>query len=597
MNALVSRTEFWVLALAAAAFLALFWALRGAPMGQAAALEDEESPRAGYRDRVIAAVCAGLLLVIAGAYIALTYGIPWSIPPFAAGFAIVLTLIVFNQRYRHASPALRRTLDVSNTAMTATLVAGILIVVNVLAFRYGGHAIDFTRERAFSLHPITLSQMAALNRPVVFTLFTGSSQNARLASDRMRQLLGLYRAANPQRIRVTSIDPYREPEQYESIAKRIPDVAVMQAGGVLIEYGEGEKSSHIVVRNNDLFEIVPSGGAAGMESQFRGEDAITSALISLREEKKPKIVFTTGHGEPALNELDPSKFLGIGLWKARLNALGADVVEVNLLNEDIPKEASLLVIAAPKTPIKADEAAKIQQFVDAGHPALVLIGGQERSGLEDLLRSYNVEVGKGMVVDRRWCYSGRIYLVYVPTGSAIRHPIVESLMRRSVLMAGPTPLKILGASGSAAANPKVVAAPILRTSTESWAESDVSKQPVRFDKGADEKGPLTVGVAVADRPAAGSSAEGAPRLVVFSSGGMADNAAFGIEPTNLDLLMNAVSWLRGRSDMQGISPKTHVILTLQANPILRFRLIMVPTVMAVILILGLGLATYLARHE
>src|SRR5262245_31674629 len=121
MSTFLSRTEFWVLALAGAAFLALYWALRGAPIGQATEDEGEEAPRASYRDRVIAAVSAGLLLVMAGAYLALTRGVPWSIPPFAAGFGIVLTLVAFNRRYRHASPALRRTLEFSNTALTATL--------------------------------------------------------------------------------------------------------------------------------------------------------------------------------------------------------------------------------------------------------------------------------------------------------------------------------------------------------------------------------------------------------------------------------------------------------------------------------------------
>ena len=78
---------------------------------------------------------------------------------------------------------------------------------------------------------------------------------------------------------------------------------------------------------------------------------------------------------------------------------------------------------------------------------------------------------------------------------------------------------------------------------------------------------------------------------------MAGNPFLEVEPTNLDLLMNAIHWLRGQSEMGGIAPKTHVALTLSADPILRTRLILVPTVMAVLLIIGLGLTTYLARKE
>ena len=78
---------------------------------------------------------------------------------------------------------------------------------------------------------------------------------------------------------------------------------------------------------------------------------------------------------------------------------------------------------------------------------------------------------------------------------------------------------------------------------------------------------------------------------------MADNLFLVEEPTNLDLLMNAINWLRGQAELGGIAPKSHVALTLAADPVLRTRLVLVPTVMAVLLIIGLGLTTYMVRRE
>jgi hypothetical protein len=78
---------------------------------------------------------------------------------------------------------------------------------------------------------------------------------------------------------------------------------------------------------------------------------------------------------------------------------------------------------------------------------------------------------------------------------------------------------------------------------------------------------------------------------------MAENIVQAIEPTNLDLIMNAVSWLRERPDAVGIAPKTHVALTLNADPILRSRLVVVPTVAAVLSIIGLGVIVYVVRRE
>jgi hypothetical protein len=137
---------------------------------------------------------------------------------------------------------------------------------------------------------------------------------------------------------------------------------------------------------------------------------------------------------------------------------------------------------------------------------------------------------------------------------------------------------------------------ILRASDEAWGETDLANRRLdRSDK--DVRGPLIVGVAVTDRPKSRGDAEPRPRLVVFSSRYMADNLFLEVEPTNLDLLTNAMSWLRGQAATGGIAPKTHVALTLTADPILRTRLILVPTVVAALLIISLGLTTYLMRRE
>src|SRR5262249_8029706 len=146
-----------------ASFLTLFWVLRGAPIGQSVrGEEDAEAPRGGYRDRVIAAVAIGMTLILLGGYIALTQGVKWALPAFALGFGSVLALVLMNQRYRHGSPTMRRTVGFATAALNASLFAGILIVLNVIGFRYGGRAIDMTREGAFTLESLTVNQLRTL---------------------------------------------------------------------------------------------------------------------------------------------------------------------------------------------------------------------------------------------------------------------------------------------------------------------------------------------------------------------------------------------------------------------------------------------------
>ena len=91
----------------------------------------------------------------------------------------------------------------------------------------------------------------------------------------------------------------------------MPELEILQGGGVVIEYGEGESAQHVVVRNQDLFQGVPldpaRGGQGQFASAFTGEDEITSALIRLREGKKSKVAFTTGHGEPSTSRPESAR--------------------------------------------------------------------------------------------------------------------------------------------------------------------------------------------------------------------------------------------------------------------------------------------------
>jgi hypothetical protein len=272
----------------------------------------------------------------------------------------------------------------------------------------------------------------------------------------------------------------------------------------------------------------------------------------------------------------------------------------------VPADVELVGIVGPKTPFNADEAAKLKAAADAGKPLLAVVGGPEsageKSGLEELFRSFNLAIEPTVVIDPKYNYRGRPMVVYVPIMPQIRHPAVESLAGRAVLMPRASPVKILTAASEAQAgrsyNQGVVPAELLRTTDAAWAETDLAPRSLdRSDK--EERGPLCVGAAVADRPRAGgtSSAPPRPRLVLFPSRAMADNLFLAEDPTNLDLMINAINWLRGHAELGGIPPSTHAAITLAADPLLSTRLIMVPTVMSVLLIIGLGVTTYMARRE
>jgi hypothetical protein len=601
----LSRPDVWAVASALAGFLTLTWVIRGAPIGQATAEEPDEAPASGYRDRVVASAVVGFLLVLLGAYVAASASIPWSLPAFAAGFGIVLAVLRVNRRYRHVSPTLRRVLVFSNTALTASLVAGVLVVGNVVAFKYGGRPIDLTRDRSYSLSSRTVSVLRSLDRPVSFTVFFGNSDRSIRQLDRARQLLGLYKAANPSKVRLEYLDTIVDNKEFEALARRAPGIVGSPDGGIVFSYGEGESAPLTLITTMELFESQEGRFEAGPDrfvSTFNGEDVVTSALIRVREGKRSRVAFTSGHNELPPGELDPSR-PGVGLWRSRLASVGIDVVETSLIREEVPPDASLLVICGPRVPFQPEEVERIKAFIGRGGRLLILLGNAEPSGLDELLRTYNVEVGTGLAVDLRFNFQKRPFLVYAAVPPGERQPIVEPLVGRFLLFPSAAPLLTLGGPPRPGASPtqksantSVAAAPFLRTSHESWAESSPNARPISRDPAKDLAGPINLGVAVTIRPLTASE-KPTPRMVVFSSPGAAENQVVRLEPANLDLLMNAIHWLRGRPELLGIEAKTHESLLFAADPGLRLRLVMVPTLLAVVVIVGLGVTTYLARRD
>jgi len=589
---ILSSTYVWAAALAVAAALALSWTLRGAPIGQAAEAEDDEdAPAPGYRDRVVAAAVAGILAIAAGAYVAAAFRIPWSLPFFGLGTAIILTLNRANRRHRHASPSLRRVVDTSNAALNVALLGGILVVGNVLAFKYGGRPIDFTADRVNSLATLSTSQVKSLDRPVKFTLVIGQSRLVGAQWDSIRQVLDLLRRENPGKVSTATLNPYDDPLRFTAAQRDAPELAVAtQGGGVLVEYGEGKGADRVVVRAADLFNEEPSAGS-GQVVASDAEDALISALIRLREGTKSRISFITGHGEPSIHDLDPARN-ALGLLRSRLERLGARIVVNNLVRDELDPGTELAILAGATRPFQPEELRRLTRYLDGGGKLLVFAGFRvadaEPTGLEGWLKGHDVEVGPGLVLDPTYCYAFRPEIILAPILGEIHQPIVEPLAETQVVLPVATPVK----AATQPTNAKVLVAEVLRSSPESWLRTDMTlRKPHRGPK--EPPGPVPVAVAVAGRSPGGGP--GVPRMVVIGSDYAAANP---YAPHNFDLIVNAVNWLRGRAGQRGaIPPKRHTTLALSSNPQLRAKIVLVPTLMAVSVIIGFGVATYLVRRD
>ena len=593
--------------LALASYLTIFWTLRGSPAGQSpAAKDDPDAPPPGRRDRIIAGISAGLTLILVGSYLAFAQGILWSIPVLAVGVGLALYLNVTIQPYRHSSPILRRTSVLSSLFLNASLLAGILIVANVAAFRYGGWGIDLTREQTFSLASRTINQLESLDRPLTFHLLFGRGPRSVRQLERVAQLLELYAAARPGQIKIDSFNPFAELARSEDLAKRAPDLAVIQGDRVLIEYGEGTDAQFVVVPGSEMFEpVAPDVSRRGpdrFESVFKGEDAITSALIRLREGKKSKIAFTTGHGEPGtadLNPADPGSVCGepdlprsvANPWTSTCSRILSPTTSPSCASSgpgirSSPRRSP----SSRSTPTVADRSSSW-----SATPSLpAWTTSSSRSTWRSAAASSSTPGSTSMAMSSSSTRSSREARdTRSPTPCSRSGPCSSPTVRRFRFLDSALTRPVRRPNP---VNANLVPTIILRSGPQSWVETDLANRRPRFDQGVDKQGPVPVGVAVQER-AAPAGASPKPRLVLFSSSTLATNIVQELEPTNLDLVMNAASWLRGRPEAVGIAASTHVALTLTADPLLRNRLVLVPTVMVTLAIIAAGLIVYVARRE
>ena len=175
---------------------------------------------------------------------------------------------------------------------------------------------------------------------------------------------------------------------------------MLHGGGVVIEYGEGTRRAAVVVRNQELFEPIPSSqlraGSDRSTSAFTGEDEITSALIRLREGKNVKVAFTTGHGEPRPD--DPGG-KGLGNWKARLMRVGCEVIDLNLVRGGDPRRPGPADRGGPDGSVQAGRGGQAQGVRGSRRADPALLGNASPPGLEEFLKSYNLEIGRGLVLD------------------------------------------------------------------------------------------------------------------------------------------------------------------------------------------------------
>ena len=436
------------------------------------------------------------------------------------------------------------------TASTTGIVlaAAVLLGVNYLAFRHWKR-FDWTHTQIYSLSDTTKKILAGLKGPVQVTVFMVPNRSRFLPE--VKELLSRYQAAS-SKIEVEYLDPQRNPARAEALVKEanVRESTVVFRSGDRRKYVEEDKLADLD------FAGAAMGGAPSVKA-FKAEEAFTSAILSVTEQKQPRVYFSKGHGEGAIDSAER----GRGFADARqiLERSNMTVSSWDSLGKDnLPADADLIVVAGPRAGFLEPEAGALEKYLAGGGHVLLLLDpilpGPSAPPLDlgfgGLLGKYGIKLGDDLVVDP----SNAVPMMGAETFLASHYgssPIVSALAGEGLQMV----FQLARSVTKAEKPPEGLSESMLvETSPEGWGETNLKGLDAEIKKDpGDTPGPVSLAVALSADPKKADAK--APRLVVignsrFAADGAIQNGANGM------LFASAAHWLAGSDKQVGIPPKT-----------------------------------------
>jgi len=457
-----------------------------------------------------------------------------------------------------------------NVLIQTLVIAAIIVMLNYMSFRHFKRW-DFSRDKKFALSSQTKNLLKNLHQPVKAVVFFSSA--AEIAPD-VNSLLREYEFASDGKFKTEVVDPFRSFTRAQELQTQYKfganeNIVILDIAG---------KSKFVNAADMADFEM-PDQMAMMMGQQqprlkdFKGEQAMTSALIELTEGKPNKVYFVGGHGEPDLNGED------LKVFNESLKRQNIQIAPLNLLNvNSIPEDARSLIIDGPKYDFSELEMKLINDFWDKKGRLFILLNPFAKTErLTAWLNSQGVVPQEDRVLRTgtflKMDDQGKPQL----TTGVISDPafvvldshtkITKDLEQVSKKFVGATQsLQIDQARESIA---KVHVIPVLQSGEGFWGETDLAgpEDKVTFDPKTDHPGPLNLAVAVEKGGVEDQRVKmDSSRLFVVGNAAFLGNDDYRFtEGVSADLTINVLNWLLDREDVIGIPPKEKKNVTLSLD--------------------------------
>lgn len=313
-----------------------------------------------------------------------------------------------------------------------------------------------------------------------------------------------------------------------------------------------------------MAEIDQSGMAVGegpRVTAFKGEQAITSAMMDLVEGKRNTLGYMVGHKEPPLSENS-----SVSILKTFIENENIKFQELNLFNVDaIPSDVKTIMIIGPQYDFSDREMKLLREFWDKQGRILILLDPAAKTPrLDAFLNELGVKVND----DRLMVFLRTGIQEVALTRDVQAHflgtsPVTKRLADARALFFGGTSSLTLEPDRVRAANIRVV--PLIEAEKGYFAETDYnSNDQTKWQAEAKQNNntPPTIGAAVEKGASEDERVQvNSSRLVVVSNATFVQDNAVTQDQQALDFVSSSVNWLLSREQLIGIAPKIQRPLT------------------------------------
>ena len=273
-----------------------------------------------------------------------------------------------------------------------------LVLLNIISIRVFGR-IDLTSNNMFTLSDASRALVGALDDKIAVTAYFTEDLPSPYNNYRRAVLdqLNEYRAYSNGNLVYNFVDPAGTEGEQEAQQQGIAPVQVQVVNEDKFEAKRAYMG--LVMFYEDRKEVIPV-----VQNLGSLEYDISAAIKRITTKEKKKVGFLTGHGEPALEQMQGVQHALAGQY---------ELIPVDLTGgRPVPRDMAALVVMAPKNKIPETHQYEVDQYLMRGGKVAFLLNKvdgtlQERFGreldlgMDDLLLSYGIRINTDLVRDAR----------------------------------------------------------------------------------------------------------------------------------------------------------------------------------------------------